>query len=158
MSFYNYFVIKRSLNNTLYWKFSRNYEQHSKTRKELKVRLSPSTKNLFIYFNDSPSVMMKNFFHFMLKAPSVLKIFNFLSLLFSHIKKIRSFWRHKLVKKAITIHILLNISWIKGNQTMEFGQLIEYIKRNIFFKNHAEMRLGDKFQTSFCFFKKLYLR
>ena len=36
---------------------------------------------------------------------------------------------------------------------MKFGQFIEYIKRNIFFKNHPEMRLGDKFQTSFCFLK-----
>ena len=31
-----------------------------------------------------------------------------------------------------TIHMLLNISRIKGNQTMKFGQLIEYPKRNIF--------------------------
>ena len=37
-------------------------------------------------------------------------------------------------KQRITIHILLNISRIKGNQTMKFGQLIEYPKRNIFLK------------------------
>ena len=30
------------------------------------------------------------------------------------------------------IHILPNISQSKGNQTMKFGQLIEYNKRNIF--------------------------
>ena len=30
------------------------------------------------------------------------------------------------------IHILPNISQNKGNQTMKFGQLIEYNKRNIF--------------------------
>ena len=29
-------------------------------------------------------------------------------------------------------HILLNILWIKGNQTMKFGQLIEHPKSNIF--------------------------
>ena len=29
-------------------------------------------------------------------------------------------------------HILLNISRIKGNQMMKFGQLIEHLKRNIF--------------------------
>ena len=29
-------------------------------------------------------------------------------------------------------HILPNISQNKGNQTMKFGQLIEYIKSNIF--------------------------
>ena len=34
-------------------------------------------------------------------------------------------------KQRITIHILLNISRIKDNQTMKFGQLIEYPKRNI---------------------------
>ena len=31
-----------------------------------------------------------------------------------------------------TIHILPNISQTKGNQTMKFGQSIEYKKRNIF--------------------------
>ena len=35
-------------------------------------------------------------------------------------------------KQAITIHTLPNISKSKGNQTMKFGQLIEYNKRNIF--------------------------
>ena len=34
--------------------------------------------------------------------------------------------------QTIAIHILLNISQSKGNQTMKFGQLIEYIKINIF--------------------------
>ena len=32
----------------------------------------------------------------------------------------------------ITIHILPNISRSKGNQTVTFGQLIEYNMRNIF--------------------------
>ena len=35
-------------------------------------------------------------------------------------------------KQIITIHKLPNISRNKGNQTMKFGQLIEYDKRNIF--------------------------
>ena len=34
--------------------------------------------------------------------------------------------------ETIAIHILPNISQSKGNQTMKFGQLIEYNKRNIF--------------------------
>ena len=34
--------------------------------------------------------------------------------------------------QTIAIHILLNISQSKGNQTMKFGQLIEYNKRIIF--------------------------
>ena len=36
--------------------------------------------------------------------------------------------------QAIAIHILPNISQSKGNQTMKFGQLIQYNKRNIFFQ------------------------
>ena len=34
--------------------------------------------------------------------------------------------------QAIAIHILSNISESKENQTVKFGQLIEYNKRNIF--------------------------
>ena len=34
--------------------------------------------------------------------------------------------------QTIEIHILCNISQSEGNQTMKFGQLIEYNKRNIF--------------------------
>ena len=34
--------------------------------------------------------------------------------------------------QVIAIHILANISQSKGNQTMKFGQLIEYNKINIF--------------------------
>ena len=34
--------------------------------------------------------------------------------------------------QTIAIHILPNISQSKGNQTMKFGQLIEYNKSNIF--------------------------
>ena len=37
--------------------------------------------------------------------------------------------------QTITIHILPNISQSKGNQTMKFGQLIEYNKINIFLQN-----------------------
>ena len=33
---------------------------------------------------------------------------------------------------AIVIHILPNIAQSKGNQTMKFGQLIEYNKSNVF--------------------------
>ena len=35
-------------------------------------------------------------------------------------------------KQTITTHILANILRSKGNQTMKFGQLIEYNMRNIF--------------------------
>ena len=36
--------------------------------------------------------------------------------------------------QTIAIHILPNISRTKGNQAMNFGQLIEYNTRNIFFE------------------------
>ena len=35
-------------------------------------------------------------------------------------------------KQTMAINILSNISRIKGNQTMKFGQLIEYDMRNTF--------------------------
>ena len=37
--------------------------------------------------------------------------------------------------QAIAVHILPNISQSKGNQTIKFGQLIEYNKGNMFFQN-----------------------
>ena len=106
-----------------------------------KVGLSPSKQNCFVCFKESPLKMMNNTFYFTLKVLSVVKIFKFFSWLFwsyrksSLIRKARlisTFWRHSLFKKTITIHILSNISWNKGSQTMKFGQLIEYNKRYIF--------------------------
>ena len=40
--------------------------------------------------------------------------------------------------QTIVTHIFLNISQSKGNQTIKFGQLIEYNKRFVFFKNYTE--------------------
>ena len=40
----------------------------------------------------------------------------------------------KSEKQTTGIHIMPNISRSKGNQTMRFGQLIEYNMRNIFFE------------------------
>ena len=64
-------------------------------------------------------------------------------------------------KQRITIHILLNISRIKDNQTMKFGQLIEYPKRNILkcsLKIMQKMGQGNQFQTAFSFLKRLYIK
>ena len=41
-------------------------------------------------------------------------------------------------KQIVTIYILLNITTGKGNQAINFGQLIEYNVKNIFLQNHAE--------------------
>ena len=43
----------------------------------------------------------------------------------------------QLGKQTIAIHILPNVSRIRGNQTMKFGQLIEYDLRNTFL-NHTQ--------------------
>ena len=62
--------------------------------------------------------------------------------------------------ETIAIHILSNISQSKGDQSMKFGQLIEYNKRNIYYSSNImqKMRQGDQFQTSSYFLKKLNMR
>ena len=56
--------------------------------------------------------------------------------------------------QTIAIHILPNISQIKSNQTMKIGQLIEYNKRYIFFKNYVENKVVRLVADLFLFFKK----
>ena len=56
--------------------------------------------------------------------------------------------------QTIAIHILPNISQIKSNQTMKIGQLIEYDKRYIFFKNYVENKAVRLVADLFLFFKK----
>ena len=46
---------------------------------DFKVGLSPSKKCFYIFFNDSPSKILRSSFYFILRAPFVLKIFKFLS-------------------------------------------------------------------------------
>ena len=41
-------------------------------------------------------------------------------------------------KQTVSIHVFTNNSRSKGNQTMKYGQLIEYNMRNIFLKIHAQ--------------------
>ena len=83
--------------------------------------------------------MMKNAFYFISKALFLLKIFKFLSWLYGHVeqtawleKLISKFMTSQLAAQTITIYILPNIWRSKGNQIMEFGQLIEYNNINIF--------------------------
>ena len=52
-------------------------------------------------------------------------------------------------KQTIAIHILPNISRSKGNQTMKFGQLIEYNMRNIFLEKSHKMGWRSYSQTLF---------
>ena len=50
--------------------------------------------------------------------------------------------------------MLGNISRSKDKQAMKFDQVIEYNKRNFFFKNHAEIEAGRQIPDLFLFFKK----
>ena len=53
-------------------------------------------------------------------------------------------------QQRIAIHTLPNISKRKGNQTMKFGQLIEYTMKNIFLKkNHTQNVVEKKFPDPF---------
>ena len=49
------------------------------------------------------------------------------------------------VKQIIAIHMLINISVSKGIKTMKFGQLIEYIARNIFLEKSCRKLFFEKF-------------
>ena len=86
----------------------------------------------------------------MLKALFFLKIFAILFWPFGQVGKRldkKAKFNFKIMtsqteQQIITIHILSTISRSKYNQAMEFGQLIEYNVRNVFFKNHAENETG----------------
>ena len=45
--------------------------------------------------------------------------------------------------QTIVTHILINISRRKSNQTMKFGQLIEYIMKNIFLEKSCTKCGGE---------------
>ena len=79
---------------------------------------------------------MKNAFYFILQALLVLKIFkSFVMTKNGWIRKIMlisKFMTSQRGYQTTAIHILPNISRSKDNQAMKLGQLIEYIKKNIF--------------------------
>ena len=54
-----------------------------------------------------------------------------------------------------TMNILPDNSKSKRNQTIKFGQLIEYNEINIFFENHAENDAGRLVPDLILFFKKV---
>ena len=49
-------------------------------------------------------------------------------------------------KQTVAMHILLNISRNKGNETMKFGQLIQH---NFFLKNHTQNVIEKLFLDPF---------
>ena len=54
-------------------------------------------------------------------------------------------------KQIITKRILSNISRRISNQSMKFGQLLEYNMRNTFLKYHAENKAGRLVPDLFAF-------
>ena len=52
-------------------------------------------------------------------------------------------------KQTNAVHILPNISRIKGNQIIKFDQLIEYNTRNIFLKHYTQNVVKKLFPDSF---------
>ena len=86
--------------------------------------------------------MIKNHFHFTLKAIFILKTIKFLSWLFANVGKRGNkkaqvnfkIYDVTISKKIIAIQILYKISRSKNNQTIRFGQLIEYNMRKIYFE------------------------
>ena len=69
--------------------------------------------------------------------------------LFGKIRLTSKFMMSQTGLQTIAMHILSNISQSKGNQTMKFGQFIEYKKINVFFKNYAENEAGRVVQDLF---------
>ena len=116
----------------------------------LPLLLKVSKKNYvwLLFISPSPSLkMMENAFYFILKAPFFLKIFKFLSWLFGNVKKTACIKNIMLISKlmtsqpgwqTITMHILPNISRSKGNQTIKFGQLVDYNKQNVFLQKSCK--------------------
>ena len=54
----------------------------------------------------------------------------------------------------MTIHILPNTSQSNGNQTMEFGHVIEYNKRSIFLQKSCNKKAGRIVPDLVLFFNK----
>ena len=101
----------------------------------VKVGLPTSTKNCFICLNEIPLKMMKNGFYFILKAISIFVLYFWSCRKNGLIRKIRliSKYESHRGKQTTAIRILPpNFSRSKCNQTIKFGQLIEYDKRSNF--------------------------
>ena len=108
---------------------------------------------------------MKRPFCFIIKALFVVELFKLLSRLFFWsrrkngliriIRLISKFMASQTGQQTIEIHILLNITQIKDNKTIKFGQ---YNKGNIFLQKSCRYEAGKLVPRPFLFFKKLYMR
>ena len=122
------------------WQFKRT-EFLGSSAVIIKVELSPSKKIFFFFFLLTPykndeKCFLKSFFR-----SQNIQVFvtNFWSCRKNGLIRKKSltlkFMMSQpgfLIAQTIAMHILPNISQSKGNQTMKFGQLIEYNKRQNF--------------------------
>ena len=107
--------------------------------------------------------MMKNAFNFTSKALFILKIFKLLYWPLGHyknglIKKIRlisNFMMSQPGWQTVVIHILPNILRSKDNETIKFGQLLEY-NTKVSFPEKSNTKCGAE-ASSRPFSKKLKL-
>ena len=60
-------------------------------------------------------------------------------------------------KQTVAIHVLPNVLKGKGNQTMKFGELIEYKMRNILLVNHTQNVVEKLFPVLFLKIKTDYI-
>ena len=79
------------------------------------MRLAPSKKYDFIYFNESPIRMMKNSFYLCYRHLFIFDLFTFLSRLFDYSEnwfnvKVKVNFKFIMPQQIIKIHILPNIS------------------------------------------------
>ena len=130
---------------------------------KIKFVLSPSKIRFFICFNESPIKMMKNVFHFILKAFFRSQDIQFFVLTFwpfrkdGLIRKVRlisNFMTLQPGQQTITIQKLRNIPRSKSKQATKFRLVIEDYKRNIFLQKSCRKWAKE---TSFrpLFFKKI---
>ena len=90
--------------------------------------------------------IMKNIFLFHFKSTFRSEGIELFVLPFGHAEKrldekgyFKNSWHRNLGNKQFQTHALPNILTSKGNQTMKFGQLIEYNMRNVFLeKSHTK--------------------
>ena len=98
--------------------------------------------------------MIDNAFYFTFNALFVLKVFEFLSWLFSHVEKWLD-WKDEVnfkiddVTTWLTNNCNAHLPRSKGNQAMKFGQLIEYNMRNNFLEKSYTKCGGETIPRSF---------
>ena len=95
-------------------------------------------------------------FHILPQKRFILRIFNFKSYSFFFIKLSCSFQKLSYIQTSFNIQeeiwkqMLFSISGIENKLGMEFGQLVQYKRKNIFQKKHSENRT-EKLVTSAIF-------